>query len=93
MGDFTKKGCTDFLIEVGGELLAKGRNADGEIWSIGVDKPTDTINYADRFQFILNLDDKAIATSGSYRKFLLLIKLNIVIPLVLLLVFLVQIVC
>ncbi|MBO97781.1 MAG: thiamine biosynthesis protein ApbE [Flavobacteriales bacterium] len=68
-GFLQKKGCTDFLIEVGGELLAKGRNADGEIWSIGVDKPTDTINYADRFQFILNLDDKAIATSGSYRKF------------------------
>ena len=64
LGIFTKKGCTDFLIEVD-ELLAKGRNADGEIWSIGVDKPTDTINYADRFQFILNLDDKAIATSGS----------------------------
>lgn len=59
----------NYLIEVGGELLAKGKNADGDIWRVGVDKPLDEIIVNDRFQFILDLKDKALATSGNYRKF------------------------
>ena len=59
----------DYLIEVGGELKAKGINADGNVWRVGVDKPSEEINFKERFQFILNLKDKALATSGNYRKF------------------------
>ncbi len=59
----------NYLIEVGGEILAKGKNDDGEIWKIGVDKPNEFIDSGNRFQFILNLEDKALATSGNYRKF------------------------
>jgi thiamine biosynthesis lipoprotein len=63
------KGYSNYLIEVGGELLAKGKNADGNIWRVGVDKPSENINKNERFQFILDLEDKALATSGNYRKF------------------------
>ena len=63
------KGYSNYLIEVGGELLAKGKNADGNIWRVGVDKPSQNINKNERFQFILDLEDKALATSGNYRKF------------------------
>ena len=63
------KDITNYLIEVGGEILAKGRNDDGNIWRIGVDKPSEGLDANDRFQFILDLEDKALATSGNYRKF------------------------
>jgi len=60
---------SNYLIEVGGELLAKGKNADGNTWRVGVDKPSENIDENGRFQFILNLKNKALATSGNYRKF------------------------
>jgi thiamine biosynthesis lipoprotein len=63
------KEYSNYLIEVGGELLAKGKNADGNTWRVGVDKPSENINKNERFQFILDLEDKALATSGNYRKF------------------------
>ena len=59
----------DYLIEVGGELLSRGKNDDGNIWRVGVDKPSENIDFDKRFQFILDLEDKALATSGSYRNF------------------------
>ena len=63
------KGISNYLVEVGGEILAKGKNADRNIWRVGVDKPTDSIDSSERFLFILDLEDKALATSGNYRKF------------------------
>ena len=63
------KNINNYLIEVGGELLAKGKNADGNIWRVGVDKPSEDIDKHERFQFILDLENKALATSGNYRKF------------------------
>ena len=63
------KGDSNYLVEVGGELLAKGKNADGKIWRVGVDKPSEDIDMQARVQFILDLEDKALATSGNYRKF------------------------
>ena len=60
---------TDYLIEIGGELKSKGSNASDKIWRVGVDKPIDEIDLQDRFQFIMKLDNKAIATSGNYRKY------------------------
>tara|TARA_B100000768_G_scaffold125118_1_gene115817 strand:+ start:840 stop:1838 length:999 start_codon:yes stop_codon:yes gene_type:complete len=66
-----EKGILNYLIEVGGELKAKGINADGNVWRVGVDKPSEEIDFKERFQFILDLQDKALATSGNYRKFYL----------------------
>ena len=63
------KGDSNYLVEVGGELLAKSKNADGNIWRVGVDKPSEDIDEQERFQFILDLENKALATSGNYRKF------------------------
>jgi len=63
------KNIKNYLVEVGGELLAKGKNADGDIWRVGVDKPSEDIDVNERFLFILDLENKALATSGNYRKF------------------------
>jgi FAD:protein FMN transferase len=67
IGDFLRdRGINNFMVEIGGEVLCRGRNARDEIWRIAIDKPTD----GDReFQAVVQVEDRAIATSGSYRKF------------------------
>ena len=64
-----KKNIGDYMIELGGEVLTKGKNDEGNIWRIGIDKPLKDIDVKQRFQFILGLENKALATSGNYRKF------------------------
>ena len=64
-----KSGVDRYMIEVGGEVRARGTNENGNIWRIGVDKPTEDIDQQDRFQFIISLENTSLATSGNYRKF------------------------
>ena len=63
------KNITNYLIELGGELRAKGVNSNGKAWIVGIDKPSNKIDQNDRFQVVLNLKDKSLATSGNYRKY------------------------
>lgn len=63
------KGISRYMVEVGGEVRASGTNANEKVWRIGVDKPSEEINPEDRFEFILALKNRALATSGNYRKF------------------------
>lgn len=63
-------GITDYMVEIGGEVAAKGVNSIGECWHIGIDKPVDEKVPAHReLQTIIQLCDKSMATSGSYRNF------------------------
>lgn len=58
------------MIDIGGEIACKGVNPKGENWQIGVDKPVDDPNNADRqIQTILSLTNVGLTTSGNYRKF------------------------
>ena len=69
---FDRLGITDYMVEVGGELLAKGRNEFGEAWRIGIDKPIEGSTEATReIQLIVGFKGakKAISTSGNYRRF------------------------
>jgi FAD:protein FMN transferase len=60
----------NYLIEVGGELRARGKKTDGNYWRIGIDKPLASSHEQNReLQTILELKDKSLATSGNYRKF------------------------
>ena len=65
----TDRGIKNYMVEVGGELKARGRNANGKIWRIGIEKPSPEIDENNRFQAVVELPNKALATSGSYRKF------------------------
>lgn len=63
-------GAGDYLIEVGGEISARGVNAKGHPWRIGIDKPLDGNNVAGAVrQANIQLGTGALATSGNYRKF------------------------
>ncbi|MDP1806933.1 MAG: FAD:protein FMN transferase [Acidimicrobiales bacterium] len=55
-----------FLIDVGGELVARGRNADGRPWRVAVERPQVEARQIDR---VVPLDNVAIATSGDYRNY------------------------
>ncbi len=59
-------GYRDYLVEVGGELRARGNRADGSPWRIGVERPASASRDVHR---ILELRDTAVATSGDYRNF------------------------
>uniref|UniRef100_UPI00359464DE FAD:protein FMN transferase n=1 Tax=Persicitalea sp. TaxID=3100273 RepID=UPI00359464DE len=63
------KGIKNYLVEVGGEVRALGRNERGEIWRIGIDKPLDNVKAGRPLQAVVSLNGQSLATSGSYRKF------------------------
>ncbi|MEM9685375.1 MAG: FAD:protein FMN transferase [Bacteroidota bacterium] len=66
---FDEKGIENYLIELGGEVLAKGINTQtGKNWRIAVDSPLQQENERTLIAR-LSLTDRAIATSGNYRKF------------------------
>jgi len=65
-----KNDVQNYMIEIGGEVVTKGVNAKRQEWRIGVQKPQDSID-VDPTQIvgIINISDKALATSGNYRNF------------------------
>ena len=64
------KGVTNFMIEIGGEIVTKGKNEKNLPWKIGVAKPTDDpLNTNNELQSILKVTDIGMATSGNYRNF------------------------
>lgn len=70
LGDyFISLGISDFLIDVGGELLANGEKLNGEKWIVGVEKPAESSAAERELQETFALKNKALATSGNYRKY------------------------
>lgn len=64
------KGIANYMIEIGGEIVMKGENSRGGLWTIGVNKPVDdSLNRNQEFQAVVSLTDKGMATSGNYRNF------------------------
>lgn len=67
---FERKGIRNYMIEIGGEVVLKGKNPKNRIWSIGINKPIDdTLATTNELQAILHITDIAMATSGNYRNF------------------------
>lgn len=65
-----KRGVQNFMVEIGGEVVTSGLNEKRLPWKIGVTKPTDdSLNVGNELQTILNVTDRAMATSGNYRNF------------------------
>lgn len=65
-----KKGVENFMVEIGGEIVTSGINQDRVPWKIGVTKPVDDPTEQNQeLQTVLNVTDKAMATSGNYRNF------------------------
>ncbi len=66
---FDELGIKNYLIEIGGEVRAKGTKG-GDLWKIGIDKPVDNnMSPGENLQAVIRIGDKALSTSGNYRKF------------------------
>lgn len=63
------KGINSFVVEIGGEVYAKGKNSNGLDWTVGIEKPIDNKLDANPIKAIAILDNLAVATSGNYRRF------------------------
>ncbi len=59
-------GCSNHLVEIGGEMRARGQKPDGSLWQVGVEAPDELSRRVHR---ALALKDQSIATSGDYRNF------------------------
>ena len=71
IGNFlAEKGCKNYMVEIGGEVVAKGKNEKGKIWTIGISKPDENDPFGNgELQAKVSLPDHALATSGNYRNF------------------------
>lgn len=67
-GLLRKRGYQDFLVEIGGEVAAAGRRADGKPWRVGINTPSPE-GAPDSVYRVVELSDKSLATSGNYRNF------------------------
>jgi thiamine biosynthesis lipoprotein len=67
---FNAKGIKNYMIEIGGEIVASGLSDKRLPWKIGITKPSeDSLGTSNELQTILNITDCAMATSGNYRNF------------------------
>ncbi len=61
-----KEGINSYLVSVGGAVLTRGKNAQGQPWKVAIQKPTDRENAV---QAVVDLQGHGISTSGSYRNY------------------------
>lgn len=76
---FDQKGVKNYMIEFGGEIVAKGINPRGEHWRLGINKPQDdSAGINQELEAIVCLSPekeeggnvrRGMATSGNYRNF------------------------
>src|SRR5690606_2621835 len=61
----TALGCKACMVEIGGEVVAKGRKPGGQKWKIGIEQPDSMSG----LRSIVSLENSALATSGDYRNY------------------------
>ena len=63
-----KEGFQNYLVEIGGEVFAAGNRKDGKLWRIGINRPQTDAAFDEVYK-VVELYDRAFATSGDYRNF------------------------
>ena len=63
------KGVKNYLVDTGGEIMAKGGKPNGKPWIVGIEKPAPDQDAERVVQTRLALRDKGLVTSGSTRKY------------------------
>lgn len=65
-----RKGVKNYMVDIGGEVVVKGKNPQMNSWRIGINKPIDdSLSVNQELQTILEISDVGMATSGNYRNF------------------------
>ena len=66
----SRNGSKNYLVDIGGEVVAHGCNPQGQLWRIGITRPIDDASGSvTEVQTVLQTSDIALATSGNYRNF------------------------
>lgn len=69
IGEFlAKHGCKNYLVDIGGEVVAKGVNDKGRTWAIAIQLPVEN-PFKQEWDDVLKLENRAMATSGNYLNF------------------------
>jgi FAD:protein FMN transferase len=68
-GFLESRGIQDYLVDIGGEVLAKGTKPGNEKWIIGIEQPSEETTSERVLKATIKLEDLAVATSGNYRRF------------------------
>jgi thiamine biosynthesis lipoprotein len=68
-GFLDSKGIQSYLVDIGGEVLARRTKPGGDKWQVAIEKPARHAEDERVIQEVISLQDMAISTSGSYRKF------------------------
>ena len=63
------RGIKNYLVDTGGEIMAKGGKPNGQPWIVGIEKPAESMDSEQVVQIRLALRDKGLVTSGSTRKY------------------------
>jgi len=62
----SERGVNSAIINLGGNILAKGKNVNGSLWKIGIQNPNaergDTVG-------IIKVENKSVVTSGIYERY------------------------
>jgi len=61
------KNITNYLVEIGGEIRARGKNKKEQFWTVAIEKPN--TDGTQSIQTTIRLENESMATSGNYRKF------------------------
>ncbi|HMO49645.1 MAG TPA: FAD:protein FMN transferase [Kiritimatiellia bacterium] len=64
-----KAGVTNYFVEIGGEVFARGISEKIRPWRVGIDRPADGALPGEAYDLVVALDGVALATSGNYRNF------------------------
>lgn len=62
-----QQNCENYLVELGGEIRARGVNSKELIWRVGIEDPN--LDGTRSFSRIIYLENEAMASSGNYRKY------------------------
>ena len=68
-GFLDSRGITNYLVDTGGEIMARGEKPNGQPWIVGIEKPADNWDSEQVVQTRIALRDKGLVTSGSTRKY------------------------
>ncbi len=63
------KGISQYIVEIGGEVYAKGKQPNGDYWTVGIEKPIDNKDSLNPLRAIVNLENMAVSTSGNNRRY------------------------
>ena len=63
------RGIKNYLVDTGGEIMARGAKPDGKPWIVGIEKPAENWDSEQVVQTRIALRDKGLVTSGSTRKY------------------------